>query len=327
VSLSFSHDLELFALGSTHNIIVEVTSALPSVVGNIKLSLPAGWKAKPSLYFFKIQEVGSHVDFSFAITAPKKASRANIMAVASIGGVSYSSTRFEIRYDHIPQQLLQPPASLKVLSLKLKIHGRRIGYVPGAGDLVAESLERMGYETTELTDSDLSVERLKSFDAIVMGVRAVNVRSDLAQRMPALLEYVRRGGVLVTQYNTPDTLQTKDFFPYSLSLSNDRVTDPNAPVTILNPKLPIFTYPNVISASDFEGWVQERGRNFPDEWDSHYTPLLTIKDQTGLGKSGSLLVAHYGKGYYVYTGLSFFRQLPEGVRGAFRLFANLLSLK
>src|ERR1019366_3056591 len=205
------------------------------------------------------------------------------------------------------------------------------GYLPGAGDSVAESLARMGYDVTQLADSDLTQEALGRLDAVVIGVRAFNTRKDLVPRLPALFAYVEAGGTVVEQYNTPGGLQTPQLAPYELEISRDlprfRVTNEEAPVAILAPGHPALAGPNRIAAADFDGWVQERGLDFASKWDAgHFTALLSCSDAGEAPLEGGLLVARYGKGYFVYTGLSFFRPLPAGVAGASRLFANLVSL-
>jgi hypothetical protein len=188
----------------------------------------------------------------------------------------------------------------------------------------------MGYSVENLTGADLVPDHLKAFDAVVIGVRAFNTRNDLVAGFPAILSYVEAGGTVVAQYNTPNNLLGTRLGPYPLSLSRNlpanRVTDENAPVTLLAPDDPAFTTPNRIVPSDFDGWVQERGLNFPSEWDSRYSTLLACSDAGEAPLKSGILVAHYGRGYYVYTGLSWFRQLPAGVPGAYRLFANLVSL-
>jgi hypothetical protein len=201
-----------------------------------------------------------------------------------------------------------------------------IGYLPGAGDSLAENMREMGYTVKTLDDADLTPEGLSGLDAVVIGVRAFNVRSHLAAEMPALFAYVQNGGTLIVQYNRPDRLQGSQIAPYSLHLSGSRVTDETAAVDFLAPEHPVLNTPNKITSADFDGWVQERGIYFPDQWDSHFTPILACHDPGEAPLQGSLLVAQYGKGYYVYTGLVFFRQLPAGVPGAYRLFANMLSL-
>ena len=185
----------------------------------------------------------------------------------------------------------------------------------------------MGYEVTMLAGDDLTTNRLKEFDAVVVGVRAFNVRTDLVSHLPALFGYVAAGGNVVEQYNRPGRdLKTDQLAPYSLHLSNDRVTDETAPMTFLAPDHPVLNLPNKITGTDFDGWIQERGIYYPDQWDDHFTPILACSDPGEAPLKGGLLVAQYGKGYFVYTGLVFFRQLPEGVPGAYRLFANLVSL-
>ena len=326
VSLNFPEDLELFAPGTTRPVVVEVTSARAGATGTLHLETPADWKVTPATYPFSITNYDETVRFTFTITAPTNTTTARILAAAEIDGKTYHNRHVEIRHDHIPPILLQPPARFKALSIELAIRGHRVGYLPGAGDSVAECLQRMGYAVTLLTGADLTADRLRDFDAVVIGIRAFNTRTDLIQNLPALFAYVEDGGNVIVQYNTSDGLQNTRLAPYDLKISRDRVTDENAPVTILVPDHPAFTTPNRIVPSDFDGWVQERGLYFASEWDAHFTPLLACNDPGESPKTGSLLVAHYGRGYFVYTGLSWFRQLPEGVPGAYRLFANLISL-
>jgi hypothetical protein len=206
-----------------------------------------------------------------------------------------------------------------------------VGYLPGAGDSVAENIAQLGYTVKMLTGADLTAEKLKGLDAVVIGVRAFNERSDLAANFPGLLAYVEAGGTVIAQYNRPNGLKAQQLGPYKLSIQGPapalRVTDEDAPVVFLAPEHAALTRPNRLGPSDFAGWVQERGAYFPSSWDEeHYTPLLAMNDPGEQPLKGSVLVARYGKGYYVYTGLGFFRQLPAGVPGGYRLFANFLSL-
>jgi hypothetical protein len=184
----------------------------------------------------------------------------------------------------------------------------------------------MGCSVTTLTDADLTPEKLHGLDAVVIGVRAFNVRTNLEAHLPGLFAYVEAGGTVVAQYNRPENSRTFKLAPYDLHLSGDRVTDENATVTFLAPDHPVLNTPNKITAADFAGWVQERGIYFPNQWDDHFTPILACGDPGESPLKGGLLVAPYGKGHYVYTGLVFFRELPAGVPGAWRLFANLISL-
>jgi hypothetical protein len=191
---------------------------------------------------------------------------------------------------------------------------------------VADGLAQMGYTVTQLTGADLTPEKLRGLDAVVIGIRAFNVRTDLAANLPALFAYVEAGGNVIEQYNRPDGLQNAQLAPYPLRLSGDRVTDETAKMTFLVPDHPALNTPNKITDADFAGWVQERGIYYPNQWDEHFTPILACSDPGEAPLQGGLLIAHDGKGYFVYTSLVFFRQLPAGNPGAYRLFANLVSL-
>jgi hypothetical protein len=232
----------------------------------------------------------------------------------------------EINYPHIPPQLLQPLASLKGISLELATRGHSVGYLPGAGDSLAESLKQMGYSVQMLDETNLTAETLRGLDALVIGIRAFNVRDNLGSQLPVLFDYIQNGGTIIAQYNRPDGLKTSALAPFALHLSGDRITDENAAVTFLAPDHPVLNTPNKITSADFDGWIQERGIYFPNQWDEHFAPILQFNDPGESPLKGGLLVAQYGKGYFVYTGLVFFRELPAGVPGAFRLFANLISL-
>jgi hypothetical protein len=326
VSIDFGSEVELFAPGKSRPVEVEVTAYRAGVAGTVQLDAPAGWKVAPAKQSFHLAKVGDHTRSRFTVTAPAEFATANIIANTEIGGVRYQNAREEINYPHIPLQLLQPPASLKGVSLDLAIRGRKVGYLPGAGDSVADSLKQMGYTVTTLSDANLTPERLHGLDAVVIGVRAFNVRTNLAAQLPGLFAYVEAGGTVVAQYNRPENSRTLKLAPYDLHLSGDRVTDENAAVTFLAPDDPVLNTPNKITAADFAGWVQERGIYFPNQWDEHFTPILACGDPGEAPLKGGLLVAPYGKGHFVYTGLVFFRELPAGVPGAYRLFANLVSL-
>lgn len=327
VSLSLGSSVELFAPGTTHSVTVTVTSARANVDGTLHLNLPANWQAVPVQQAFHLKATGDLARFSFAVTAPAEPAVTNIVAEAEISGKSYDNGRVIISYPHIPRQLLQPPARFKAVCLDLSVRGHNIGYLPGAGDSVAQCLADMGYQVTLLTGEDLVAEKLKNFDAVVIGVRAFNVRTDLAAHLPALFAYAAAGGTVIEQYNRPGRdLKTDGLAPYSVHLSGDRVTDETAPVTFLAPDHPVLNVPNKITSADFDGWIQERGIYYPDQWDDHFTPILACNDPGESPLKGGLLVARDGQGWFVYTGLVFFRELPAGVPGAYRLFANLVSL-
>ena len=326
VSLRFPAGVRLFAPGATRPVTVEVTAARAHAAGTVQLDAPAGWTVTPPTQPFQLATSGEHARFTFTVTAPPALATAPLGASVEIDGRRFDQQRVEVRYEHLPLQLLQPPARARAVSLELVTRGHHVGYVPGAGDDVPAALEQMGYEVTSLASADLTPQRLRGLDAVVIGIRAFNVRRDLAEHLPALFAYVQAGGTVVAQYNTLDGLRDDWLAPFQLHLSRERVTDEHAPVTILAPEHPVLTTPNHITAADFEGWVQERGLYFPDRWDERFTAILAASDAGATPLRGGLLVARHGQGYFVYTSLAWFRQLPEAVPGAYRLFANLVSL-
>ena len=326
VSLSVDSDVAIFNPGSSHAISITVNAARPNLTGTVQLEAPPEWRISPASQSLSLAKIGDEGRFEFKVTAPAARGTARIIASAEVGGVNYHNERFEINYPHIPVQLLQPLAAVKAVSVDLQVRSRNIGYLPGAGDSIPDNLKQIGCTVTTLDDTDLTPEKLHAFDAVVIGVRAYNVRRELAAHLPGLFEYVQNGGTVFAQYNRPDRSITEDIAPYHLHLSGERVTDETAVVTFLAPDHPVLNTPNKITAADFEGWIQERGIYFPDQWDDHFTPILAWHDPGEEPLKGGLLVAQYGKGYFVYTGIVFFRELPAGVPGAYRLFANLISL-
>jgi hypothetical protein len=326
VSLRFTAGVHLFSPGAARPVAVEVIAARAGAAGTLHLDTPAGWTVTPASQRFRLGVPGEQARFTFTVTAPSRPATAGLGARVEINGRRFVEQRVEVRYDHVPLQVLQPPARAKVLSLDLATRGHRVGYLAGAGDELPAALEEMGFAVTPLTGADVTPERLGALDAVVIGVRAFNVRTDLAERLPTLFAYIEAGGTVIAQYNTLDRFHERWRAPFQLRLSRDRVTDEHAPVTILAPGHPVLTTPNQITPADFDGWVQERGLYFPAEWDERFTPILACSDPGEAPLKGGLLVARHGNGHVVYTSLAWFRQLPEGVPGAYRLFANLVSL-
>jgi hypothetical protein len=332
VALGLPFEVALCAPGATKSVAVEVTAARAGTSGTLKLEPPAGagWKISPANRPFDLKSAGEKASLTFDVTAPVQPATGEFAAIATIEKNSYTNGRVAINYPHLPVQLLLPPTHLKVAAFDLKTRGQKIGYVPGAGDSTAENLTEMGYQVVMLSGLDLTAEKLKGLDCIVIGVRAFNERKDLEPNLPGLFAWVEQGGTVIAQYNRPGNNLAKTLGPYPLSINGNapelRVTDENAPVIVLAANHPALNIPNKITKADFDGWVQERGAYFPSKWDEHYLPLFAISDPNEKQPDSSVLVAKYGKGYYVYTGLGFFRQLPAGVPGAYRLFANLVSL-
>jgi LmbE family N-acetylglucosaminyl deacetylase len=253
----------------------------------------------------------------------------------SVGGELVAPSMFEhqytslkkISYDHIPDIFYNYQDIIKLLKIDLKTAGSKAGYIAGAGDKVPQALEQMGYKVTMLTEKDITAANLKQFDVVVTGVRAYNVHAWLSNVYPILMQYVKNGGVLLTQYNTNNQLGTvkSTIAPYPFTISRNRITDETATVNFLLPNHPVLNYPNKIVEKDFEGWIQERSIYNAEKIDSSYKKILSMKDPGETAQDGSLIVSDYGKGKYVYTGLVFFRELPAGVGGAYRLFANLIA--
>jgi hypothetical protein len=196
----------------------------------------------------------------------------------------------------------------------------------GAGDNIPDNLRQIGYEVTLINDMDFSAANLDQFDVIILGIRALNTVEKLKFDMPRLFAFVERGGNLIVQYNTNHGLVTNDIAPYQLQLSRERITVEEAPVKIIAPAHPVLNTPNKINSTDFDGWVQERGLYFPDQWAKEFTPVISSHDPGEQELEGGLLIAPYGKGHYIYTGYSWFRELPAGVPGAYRLFVNMISI-
>jgi hypothetical protein len=215
-------------------------------------------------------------------------------------------------------------AQVQLNVMDIKKAGNLVGYMEGAGDEIPKALTLVGYQVEILKEADL--DNIAKYDAIVLGIRALNTNERMDFIMPKLLEYVKNGGNLILQYNTNHRLETNNFSPYPLKLSRDRVTDETAEITFLAPEHAVLNSPNKITKADFDNWVQERGLYFPNEWSADFTPILACNDPGEKSLEGALLVAKYGKGNYIYTGLSFFRELPAGVPGAYRLLVNLISL-
>lgn len=326
VTSSIPEKVLIFSDETPREIPVIVKAGRENITGTVNLQHPKGWVVSPSQHTFSIGPKGTTQTVVFTITPPKDQSEGYIKPLLQVGDTYHDKELITIDYDHIPFQSVLMPSQAKVVRIPIEKRGENIGYINGAGDAIPESLKQIGYTVTTIIPSEISAENLKRFDAVVVGIRAYNTVAELKFKQPQLNEYVHNGGTLLLQYNTSHRLLTTDLAPYPLKLSRDRVTDEFSEVTILAPKHPALNRPNKITQSDFEGWVQERGLYFPNEWAPEFTPILGMHDKEYPETQGSLLIASYGKGYYVYTGLSFFRELPAGVSGAYRLFANLLSL-
>lgn len=317
-----------FADDAPKKVTVQVKSGIDNLQAAVSLNLPEGWRSEPASLPVNMKSKGSEQAYTFLLYPSEKISDGTVNAQILINGKSYSKELITINYDHIPFQTVQKPSEARLLKLDIKKGGTQIAYINGAGDDVAKSLEQVGYQVTILGDRDLTIDQLARFDAIVLGIRAYNTVERLKFNQPVLMEYVKSGGTVVVQYNTNFRLVSQDLAPYPLKLGRERVSEEDAAIRFLKPEHAVLNSPNKLTKKDFDGWVQERGLYYPSEWDKeHFDAILSSNDAGESPKDGGLLVAKYGEGHFVYTGLAFFRQLPSGVPGAYRLFANLLSLK
>ena len=311
--------------GRPGTVAIRVRAGKDALAGHVELALPAGWTAKPAAQDVKLAKTGDETTVRFDVTPAASAAAGEAHPVVKVDGQAWSLREDTIDYGHIPMQLVLRPATVQLVPLSIKIPSGRIGYVRGSGDSIAADMTHVGFTVDELDDEALRTGDLSRFPTIMLGIRAFNTREAVRQAYARLMAYVEHGGTLIVQYNT--ITETGPVGPYPLEISHDRITDETAAPTFLDPKNPIFNTPNKIGPADFDGWVQERGIYFAGKWDARYKPLLRFSDPGEAPLDGALLVAHHGKGRYIYTGLVLFRELPAGVPGAYRLLANLIGAK
>ena len=316
----------IFANQAPQKVKVKVKAGKPNLKGTIELSHDEKWIIKPAKYDFELSQKGKEQVFEFEVYPPDAQSEAFVSPLVKVDGKTYTQEIIEIEYDHVPTQTIFRNSEAKVVKIDLKKAGRNIGYLMGAGDEIPESLRQIGYDVTLLDPNDLSLGTLEKYDAVVTGVRAYNTLDELKFGAQDLLKYSENGGTLIIQYNTRHRMKTEDFAPFPIKLSRDRVTVEEAEVRLLKPDHEVLNFPNKITTKDFDGWIQERGLYFPSEWDEKYDAILSSNDPGETPKDGGLLVAKHGEGYFIYTGYSWFRELPAGVPGAFRIFANMISI-
>jgi LmbE family N-acetylglucosaminyl deacetylase len=326
VALSFDRGVYLFSDSRPRTVEVTVRSADVPISGNLVLDLPAGWKSSPERIPLALAGGEADTVVTFRVTPAAGPAAATVTAAFEMEqGRRWTQQRITLDYPHVPMQTLLPPAQSRLVHADVRVSGREIGYLMGSGDQVPDALEQMGLHATLLDDATVERGDLSRFPVIVAGVRAYNTRPRLLAHQRRLLDWVAAGGRLVVQYQTVNPAFERELGPAPLRITNQRVTVEEAPVTALDPASPLLHTPNPIGPSDYEGWVQERGLNFAGTWDPIYHPVLSCHDPGEPPRDGGLLVARYGKGTFVYTGYSWFRELPAGVPGAWRLFANLVS--
>ncbi len=328
VMINLMNDVVVFTDKQPKLIKVLVRAGRDNVKGKVSLNLGDGWKVQPQELQFSVDKKGEDQLLTFSITPPSIDASTNAKVVATIDGKEYSQGFEEIKYDHIPVQTSFPIAQAKLIKMDLIKKSNRIGYIEGAGDDVAACLEQLGYNVEILKEDAISKGNLSQYDAIITGIRAFNTNENLFHYKTKLLDYVKDGGNLIVQYNTNSWSgpMKGDIGPYPFSITRDRVTDENAKVKFDLPDHPVLNTPNKITPKDFEGWIQERSIYHAGNIDKNYEMPLSMADPNEATNNGSLIIGKYGKGNFVYTGIVFFRELPAGVPGAYRLFVNLIEL-
>lgn len=326
VTTKIEPEVIIFNGTQSKEITVSVKAHKANAKGVLSLNIPTDWKVNPKEIPFEITTKNEEKKFTFTLYPTKPEIATKLSAKAQIGNQTFDKKLITIQYPHIPKQTILVPSESKLVKLDIETKGKNIGYIMGAGDEVNKNLENLGFKVSTINPNEISIEKLQQFDAVILGIRAFNVIDELKYKNKTLFNYVANGGNLIVQYNTTNNLVTKEIAPYNLELSRDRVTDENAKVTFLQPDHKVLNQPNKITEKDFTGWVQEQGLYYPNKWSSEFIPILASNDEGESSKTGSLVIAKYGKGNYIYTGLSFFRELPEGVSGAYRLLANLIAL-
>lgn len=326
VGLKIHEPVYIFTDSEEKQVRVVVTRTGSGSGGVVRLETPRGWSVSPRSHRFRLENRDDETTVSFSVRPGPDAATGKVRAVADLDGKIVSLRMTTIRYPHITPQVLLEDASAKLVRIPMAAKpGGSVGYIAGPGDDIPAALTQLGYSVSMLTDDDLEAANLSGFDAIIAGVRAYNTRTKLKAVQERLMDYVLNGGRYVVQYVTNQRGEAENLGPFPFNVSRDRVTVEEAPVRFLRPDHPLLTVPNRITPKDFDGWVQERGLYFADRWDAQYETVLESNDPGEPPKAGGLLFARFGKGSYVYTGYSFFRQLPAGVPGAYRLLVNLVT--
>lgn len=336
VSVDFGGMALVFPDNKSRRLQIPVRSNSGKQAGEIRLEAPAGWTVQPASQHFELSAADEQTTTEFTVVPPAGESIGSLRASATVGNRVVAASTRVIDYPHIPAQTLFPASEARLVRSDIKTLAHNVGYIVGAGDEVPESLQQMGCEVTLLSANDLSYGDLSKYDAIVTGVRAFNIRADLRLNYQRLFKFVEDGGTLIVQYNVaeggpPGAPQAAEssllahIGPYPITTGRERVTVEEAPVTFPNPNNVLLHAPNEITARDFEGWVQERGLYFASEWDPRYQSILESHDPGEKELPGGELYTRYGKGAYIFSSYDWFRELPAGVPGAYRLFANMLS--
>ena len=321
------NNLEYYVNTNKKKLKVEVISGANDVKARIYLEVSDGTKVEPEFYDIEFKNKDERKTLSFDVTLPGNKNSINKVSYkAKVEGDILSRGIDKIIYSHISHQTRFPKSDVSLIKFNLNIKAKNIAYLMGSGDKVPESLSLVGYNVDLFEKKDINAEKLKNYDALIIGVRAFNSDKSLFDIKPQLMNFMESGGNVIVQYNTSRNLDVNKFSPYSFQLSRNRVSQENAPVRIINSKHPALNYPNKITLDDFNGWVQERGLYFPNSWSQEYETIISSNDEGEKPNNGGILISKVGEGYFVYTSYSWFRQLPAGVSGAYKIFSNLISL-
>lgn len=325
VAVNIEEKVYLFSSNNPKTITLTLKSGAANVNGDLRLRLPVGWTSSPESIPFELKNKYDETKLQFSIQPPASNSDGFFTAEATVNGKMFTQSIQSIQYDHIPIQTLFPPAKAKLIRLDIQTEARQIGYIMGSGDQIPEYLSQLGINVKLIGDEELERGQFEAYDAIVAGIRAYNTRPRLKFAQNKLMRYVENGGTLIVQYNTPRGLAVDNIGPYPFKITSERVTFEDAPIGILLKDHVVMRFPNLITNQDFSGWVQERGLYFANPWDAKYETVFSSNDPGETAKNGGMLFTRYGKGVFIYSGYSWFRQLPAGVPGAYKIFVNMIS--
>ena len=325
-SVKFEDPVYILSTRDPKKVAITVKSFTDDVNGTLSINHPESFSVTPETVDISMGPAGSIEIVEFEVKGPYLQESATFTAELRTDNSVLDEYVKVIDYDHIPKQYVRSPSEATVQRLNIKTVDKKIAYVEGAGDEVAESLSQIGYQADIFSVEDITSDNLANYDVVIIGIRAYNIHRDLRLRKEILLDFVNAGGTMIVQYNTNRGIRGDHISPYPLELSRDRITDESATVSFTDPDHEVLNTPNKITSLDFKDWVQERGLYFPNEWDDRFEAPLAMADPNEDVTKGALLIAKHGKGNFIYSGLSWFRELPAGVPGAYRLFANLIAI-
>jgi len=328
ISIQSEKEVLIFNQNATQNVDLTIESYIQHAKLQFETNALDDWEIHYSTKPILLSDKGATSLVNLSIR-PQQGARRSILKPSLLSNTNqaFTTSVTKIDYPHIENFVITKPLHIELVPLQITISPKKVAYLQGAGDGVDEATRTLGFDVKELSISELNINDLSDFDVLILGIRSFNVYDELSYLNEKIFNFVEKGGHLVIQYQTSAGLKTKKISPLELQLNRGRVTDENAKVSLEVPQHSFITYPNSISSTDFEGWTQERGLYFASEWGASFEAILGMNDSNEEKQKGSLITAKYGKGQITYTGLSFFRQLPAGVEGAYKLWANIISFE